>query len=114
MNEIHNTKERPSAFDGFAKAAPDELLFTLLERDPLFIERVLLRAEKMRTAARKIEDKDKRAEKLRQCNEAEEVAWEAQRRRKGEPVRADIDVPEEAVRRPVVEVEVPAVVEESE
>jgi hypothetical protein len=74
----------------FEKAAPDELIFTLLERDPLFEELVIEWAAKTRRLALDNPDEDKRREKLRQCNEAEAIAWSARERRLGEEEVAEL------------------------
>lgn len=97
------TKAAPSAFDGFAKAKPDEPIFTLLARDPLaapltmawaWLNRVRAGAgtagediwSRLRRAA---EDnpheptKERQRAELIQSSEAEEIAWSMDDYRKG-------------------------------
>lgn len=86
---ITGTKDQPSRFDGFLKAAPGELIFTLLERDPCAPPAILHWCDLRRVRARKeLKGKALKAE-LTQINEAEEIAWEMQRRQKEQPAQEE-------------------------
>lgn len=86
-----NTKERPDQFDGHLKARPNEITFTLLERDPCAPPAILHWVALRREAALKIEkEKDRKAE-LRQITNAEEIAWSMMERPAGDrPVEPTI------------------------
>lgn len=82
---ITGTKDQPSRFDGFLKAAPGELIFTLLERDPCAPPAILHWCDLRRTRARaELKGKALKHE-LAQIGEAEEIAWEMQRRQNEQP-----------------------------
>lgn len=84
---ITGSKDQPSRFDGFLKAKEGELIFTLLERDKDAPPAILHWCELRRTRARKeLKGKALKAE-LAQINEAEEIAWEMQRRQKDQPAQ---------------------------
>lgn len=80
---VENTKQRPGEFDALEKARPDELMFTLLERDPCAPGAILHWVDKRRILARDEPDAEKRRERLRQCSEAEFIAFEMQDRQRG-------------------------------
>lgn len=78
-----NTKTRPDQFDGHLKARPDEITFTLLERDACAPPTILHWVQLRREAAIKIEDEEARKAELRQITNAEEIAFEMQARLSG-------------------------------
>lgn len=83
-----STKETPGEFDAFEKARPDELIFTLLERDPDAPPAIMFWVDRRRTRAiksRMEEDSrpDALANELRQCSEAEMIAIEMISRQRG-------------------------------
>lgn len=86
---ITGSKDQPSRFDGFLKAKEGELIFTLLERDKDAPGAILHWCELRRTRARKELKGDALKAELAQINEAEEIAWEMQRRQKGHETRED-------------------------
>lgn len=90
---ITGSKDQPSRFDGFLKAKEGELIFTLLERDKDAPPAILHWCELRRTRARKELKGDALKAELAQISEAEEIAWEMQRRQKGH------DAQSEAVKR---------------
>lgn len=77
-----NTKARPGEFDALEKARPDELIFTLLERDPCAPPTIAHWCELRRQRARDIKDDDKRKDELRQITEAEFIGFAMQDRQK--------------------------------
>ena len=84
-----STKAEPGPFDGMAKAAPDEPVFTLRAHDPLapvlVHEWVDCRRKAIREAFGREEITEaKRELELLQCREAEELAWSMEAWRKGE------------------------------
>jgi hypothetical protein len=79
-----NTKSRAGEFDALEKARPDELLFTLLERDPCAPPTIHFWCELRRKLAREIDDPDKRKDELRQITEAEFIAFAMADRGRGE------------------------------
>lgn len=82
-----NTLERPGEFDALEKARPDELIFPLLERDPDAPPVIRFWVDRRRKRAlAEIEDMDALKAELMQCTEAEFIAFEMERRRKGEAV----------------------------
>jgi len=87
-----NTKSRPGEFDALEKARPDELIFTLLERDPCAPPTIHHWCELRRKRARDIKDDEKRKDELRQITEAEFIAFAMGDRQKergdGEAVEA--------------------------
>ncbi len=85
-----NTLNKPGEFDALEKAKPDELLFALLERDPCAPPTILHWADLRRTMARKLNDPDKREAELRQCMEAEMIAFEMESRQRGQAPRTEI------------------------
>jgi len=79
-----STKSEPGPFDGMAKAAPDEPVFTLRAHDPLapwLVKAwVWQRRQFILLQHHKGEITDaKRAVELLQCKEAEEIAWAMER-----------------------------------
>lgn len=81
---MDNTKARPGEFDALEKARPDELIFTLLERDPDAPPAILFWVQRRRDRARaEIKDKDKLKAELMQCTEAEFIAMEMESRQRG-------------------------------
>lgn len=86
---ITGSKDQPSRFDGFLKAAPGELIFTLLERDPCAPEAVLHWCDLRRKRARDEFKGDELKAELLQIMEAEEIAWEMQRRQKGHETQGE-------------------------
>lgn len=79
---ITGSKDQPSRFDGFLKAEPGELIFTLLERDPCAPAAILHWCDLRRTRARdQFKGEDLKAELL-QIMEAEDLAWKMQARQK--------------------------------
>lgn len=84
-----STKEHPGPFDGMAKAAPDEPVFTLRAHDPLAAilvrQWVELRRQDIRTrfADGAITEKKRDLEMI-QCREAEELSWTMEDYRKRE------------------------------
>lgn len=85
-----NTKARPGEFDALEKARPDELLFTLLERDPCAPPTIHHWCDLRRKCARDIKDYDKRREELRQITEAEFIAFAMQDRQRDSSIRSDM------------------------
>lgn len=87
-----NTKARPGEFDALEKARPDELIFTLLERDPCAPPTIAHWCELRRQRAREIKDDDKRKDELRQITEAEFIGFamldRQKARTKGDEVEA--------------------------
>lgn len=83
--EAENTLARPGEFDALEKARPDELIFPLLERDPdaPAVIRFWVDLRRKRALA-EIEDADALKDELRQCTEAEFIAFEMERRQRGE------------------------------
>jgi hypothetical protein len=80
-----NTLAKPGEFDALEKARPDELIFPLLERDPCAPPTIRFWVDlRRRRALGEIEDIDALKDELRQCTEAEFIAIEMERRRKGE------------------------------
>lgn len=79
-----HTKARPDRFDAHDKARPDEITFTLLERDPCAPSTILHWVQLRRDAALQIENEDDRREELRQITNAEMIAFEMQSRLKGD------------------------------
>ena len=77
-----NTKGRPGEFDAFEKARPDELIFTLLERDPDAPPVIFHWCDLRRARSRQIPDVEKRVAELKQISEAEFIGIEMQERRK--------------------------------
>jgi hypothetical protein len=87
-----NTKARPGEYDALEKARPDELIFTLLERDPCAPPTIHHWCELRRKRARDIKDDDKRKAELHQITEAEFIAFTMQDRQsasaKGDAIEA--------------------------
>ena len=82
------TKAHPGPFDAFDKAEPDELIFTLLERDPVAPETILHWVDLTRRWAREnLKDEDKLKAKLIQCTEAEFIAYRMRDRQQGKEGR---------------------------
>lgn len=88
MENTTNTMENPSEFDGLAKLRPGEPYFALLGRDMFSPALLMIWADftRNRTLQRfdagEI-DEAKRADKLRQCRDAECLAWEMEVYRDG-------------------------------
>lgn len=82
-----STKEHPGEFDAFEKAKPDELIFTLLERDPDAPPTILHWVDRRRTRAFATYEAETMPEALRnellQCTEAEMIAIEMLSRQGG-------------------------------
>jgi hypothetical protein len=84
-----NTLARPGEFDALEKARPDELIFPLLERDPDAPPSIHFWVDRRRRRARaEIADPDALKAELMQCTEAEFIAFEMERRQKGEDAEA--------------------------
>jgi hypothetical protein len=78
-----NTIQRPGEFDALEKARPDELIFTLLERDPCAPAAIAHWCDLRRKLALDIADEDKRRLELRQIAEAELIGMSKRERQKG-------------------------------
>ena len=78
-----NTKSHPGPFDALEKARPDELIFTLIERDPDAPATINFWCDLRRKRARSISDIEKRKAELRQISEAEFIGIEMQERQAG-------------------------------
>ena len=78
-----NTKARPDRFDAFEKARENELIFTLLERDPCAPPSILHWCDLRRKIALEISDDDDRHAELAQITNAELIAFDMQARQKG-------------------------------
>lgn len=78
-----NTKSRPGEFDALEKARPDEMIFTLLERDPCAPATIDFWCGLRRERARSIKDDDARANELRQITEAEFIGFSMADRQRG-------------------------------
>lgn len=80
-----STKEIPGEFDAFEKARPDELIFTLLERDHASPPTILYWVDLRRKwAFKEYEGRPEAlANELRQCSEAEMIAIEMISRQRG-------------------------------
>lgn len=96
-----STKAEPGPFDGMAKAAPDEPVFTLRAHDPLAPVLVHEWVDRRRKVIREAFVREeitaaKRELELLQCTEAEELAWSMDAWRKGEigKLAASLDVEE--------------------
>jgi hypothetical protein len=80
---LENTKSHPGEFDALEKARPDELIFTLLERDPCAPPAIMHWCEMRRKAALEITDEEKRRAELYQITEAEFIAMSMLERQRG-------------------------------
>lgn len=81
---IESTKAKPGPFDGMEKAKPNEPVFTLIARDPHAPAAILFWVDMVRKDVFGGDfDSEKAKEKLIQCTEAEMLAWEMDRWRKG-------------------------------
>lgn len=80
-----STKENPGEFDAFEKALPDELIFTLLGRDPDAPPTILHWVDLRRTRAFQAHEgrPDALRNELLQCSEAEMIAIEMLSRQRG-------------------------------
>lgn len=83
MNTSPSTKSHPSPYDGFAKAEPDELIFTLIERDTCAPGAILAWVDLRRAWARENCKGEKLDAEMRQCTEAEFLAFAMRDRQKG-------------------------------
>ncbi len=84
-----NTIEHPGEFDALEKARPDELIFTLLERDPCAPAAIAHWCELRRKRALDIPDEEKRRQELRQITEAELIGMSMLERQKGQQQAAE-------------------------
>lgn len=84
-----STINRPSQFDALEKARPDELIFTLLERDHCAPPTILHWCDLRRVIARELTDDAKRKAELQQITEAEFIAISMAARQKGSKAQAD-------------------------
>lgn len=73
------TKNNPGKFDCYANALPDEPMFVLLARDPIFFDLVHLWAQRRQ---HDIECGDRPDSDRLMVGEAEECAWNGRRWRK--------------------------------
>lgn len=78
-----NSRRRPDRYDAFEKAREDELIFTLLERDPCAPPSILHWCDLRRADALNIEDDEDRRAELSQISNAEMIAFDMQARQKG-------------------------------
>jgi len=83
-----NTKAHPGEFDALEKALPDELIFTLLERDPDAPATIHFWVDCRRKRARKMADLDAMRAELLQITEAEFIAIEMADRQRGRTKKA--------------------------
>lgn len=74
-----NTIRQPSEFDALEKAREDELIFTLLERDPCAPDTIMHWCDLRRKNVIDLDDKEKR-----QISQAEQIAIEMKARQRGE------------------------------
>lgn len=96
MSENTNTKSRPGEFDALEKARPDELIFTLLERDPCAPGTIAYWCDLRRKRATAITDDDARLQELRQVSEAEFIGMTMLERQKGQASNEAAPLPAES------------------
>ena len=85
-----NTKAHPGEFDALEKARPDELIFTLLERDPCAPAAIMHWCDLRRKRALEIREDDVRRDELRQITEAEFIAMSMIERQQGHQPTAEV------------------------
>lgn len=78
-----NSRRRPDRYDAFEKAREDELIFTLLERDPCAPPTIMHWVDLRRKAALEIGDEEARHAELSQITNAEMIAIDMIARQKG-------------------------------